>query len=113
MTRQQTSDVRRWFVKSVEDLWPIAIGSLSLRKSPCIRKNCQACASGEGHSSHALYGKRGSDRFVIYIPERLVPEVRLAIANGHLLQQLLRDAGVRYINALKKQEGKGKRSGKR
>lgn len=60
------------------------------------------CASGQGHSSYVLYGRRGWRRFSIYIPERLVPEIRSAIDNGHLMQELLNDATVRYVEALKK-----------
>ena len=60
------------------------------------------CASGQGHSSYVLYGRRGQRRFSIYIPERLVPEIRSAIDNGRLMQELLTDATVRYVEALKK-----------
>src|SRR5438093_3977014 len=98
------ADVRHWFVQSIRELWPVATGSLSLRKGPCIRENCAACASGKGHSSYALYGRRGDRRFSIYVPERLVPEVQKAIQNGRLLQDLINEAGVRYVNALKNQE---------
>src|SRR5947207_15446523 len=39
MARTETPEqVRLWFQGAVQDLWPVAIGSLSLRKSPCIRK---------------------------------------------------------------------------
>jgi hypothetical protein len=34
----------------------------------------------------------------------LVPEVREAILNGRRLQELINEAGVRYVTALKKQE---------
>jgi hypothetical protein len=61
-------------------------------------------AAGKGHSSHALYVRRGSRRFSIYVPERLVPEVRKAIENGRLLQDLINEAGVRYVSALKNEE---------
>src|SRR5450755_3735956 len=97
-------DVREWFAAAIRELWPVAVGSLSLRKGPCIRPHCPACASGEGHSSYALYGRRGSRRFSIYVPERLVPEVRKAIENGRLLQDLINEAGVRYVSALKNEE---------
>jgi hypothetical protein len=100
---ETTTDVRRWFVEAVRDLWPVAVGSLSLRKGPCIRPNCPACASGEGHSSYALYGRRGNRRFSIYVPEKLVPDVRSAIQNGREMQELINKAGVRYVNALKRQ----------
>ena len=105
MARNETpADVRRWFVQAIRELWPVATGSLSLRKGPCIRENCAACASGKGHSSYALYGRRGDRRFSIYVPERLVPEVQKAIQNGRLLQDLINEAGVRYVSALKNQE---------
>ncbi len=93
--------VIRWFHAEVQKLSPIAAGSLCLRKSPCIRKNCPACARGEGHSSYALYGRRGSKRFSIYVPEQLVPEIREALANGRRIQELVNEAGVRYTQALK------------
>lgn len=93
--------VMRWFHAAVQKLSPVAAGSLSLRKSPCIRKNCPTCASGEGHSSYALYGRQNGKRVSIYVPDDLVPEVREAIANGRLVQELVSEAGVRYTQALK------------
>src|SRR6516164_2018298 len=101
---ESSSDVQRWFTEAIRRIWPVATGSLSLRKGPCIRKNCPACAAGRGHSSHALYVRRGSRRLSIYVPERLVPEVRKAIQNGRLLQDLINEAGVRYVSALKNEE---------
>jgi hypothetical protein len=40
------------------------------------------------------------------VPERLVPEVRAAIQNGRQLQELVNEAGVLYVNALKRQDSK-------
>src|SRR5436309_13778583 len=94
---ESIEDVRHWFAGVIRDLWPVAVGSLSLRKGPCIRPNCPACGSGEGHSSHALYGRQGKRRFSAYVPERLVPEVRAAIQNGRRLQEIINEAGVRYV----------------
>ena len=93
--------VMRWFHAAVQKLAPVAAGSLSLRKSPCIRENCAACISGEGHPSHVLYGRRDGKRFSIYIPDQMVTEVRDAVANGRLIQELVTEAGVRYTEALK------------
>ena len=108
---QSTVAVRQWFRKMAAEMWPIATGSLALRKGPCIRKDCPVCASGNGHSSYALYGRRGKRRFSIYIPERLVPEVRAAIQNGRALQELINETGVRYVMALKSQDdGKQERA---
>ena len=104
MPRQETSeDVRNWFQRAIRDLWPVASGSLSLRKNPCIRPQCKLCESGQGHSSYALYGRTGKRRFSIYVPEELAPEVERAIQNGRSLQQLISEAGRRYAVALKKE----------
>jgi len=111
MNQKKTLEVRRWFIDAVQGLWPIATGSLSFRKSPCIRENCAACAAGQGHSSYVLSGRRGKRRFSIYIPERLVPEVRIALDHGHLLEELLNEAAVRCVKALKEKGSKEKPGG--
>lgn len=92
------------FRKALQDLWPLAGGSLSLRKSPCVREHCQACLKNEGHRSYVLYGKTGNKRFSLYIPVRLVPEIQTAIRNGRRLQELISAAGVTYVNGLKQQK---------
>ena len=99
--RETPEQVKKWFQAAVQKLAPAVTGSLSLRKSPCIRKNCPACASGEGHASYALYGRLKGKRFSIYVPNDLVPEVSAAIANGQRVQELLSEAGVRFTQALK------------
>ena len=101
--------VIRWFHAEVQKLSPVADGSLCLRKSPCIRKNCPACAKGKYHSSYALYGRHAGKRFSIYVPEELVPEIRKAIANGRRVQELVSEAGVRYTRALKARRKKESR----
>lgn len=96
------AQVRRWFQGAMRQIWPIAEGSFSLRKSKCIRRNCTACNSGKGHSSYVLSGRRGSRRFSIYVPDELAPDIRQAIENGRQLQELINEAGVRLVVALKK-----------
>jgi hypothetical protein len=111
MARSESPEqVRLWFQAAVRDLWPVAIGSISLRKSPCIRKHCQLCESGQGHSSYALYGRSGKARFSIYVPDELAEDVEKAVQNGRNLQKLMTEAGQRYTLALKN-ERRG-RSGK-
>ena len=51
----------------------MAVGSLSLRRSPCIREHCALCKSGERHVSYALYGRQRGRRFSIYIPDEIAP----------------------------------------
>lgn len=101
-THETPEDVRRWFLSAIAKIWPVALGSISLRKSPCIRKNCSACASGKGHSSYALSGYRGSRRFSVYVPEALAPDVQRAVEKGRRLQDLIKEAGVRYLRAQKR-----------
>ena len=73
------AELRAWFSAEVERLWPVAVGSLSLRKSPCVRKACHACATGEKHASYILYVRREGTRSGIYVPDELVPQVRHAL----------------------------------
>jgi len=102
MRKHETpEDVQRWFLGAIQPLWPVALGSISLRKSPCIRENCSTCESGTGHSSYALSGYRGDQRFSIYVPEELAPDIEKAVENGRQLQELVKEAGLRYVRARK------------
>ncbi|HWN50304.1 MAG TPA: recombinase family protein, partial [Xanthobacteraceae bacterium] len=43
-TRFESScDVVRWLQSEAAGLWPALLGSLSFRRSPCVRENCPAC----------------------------------------------------------------------
>ncbi len=100
---ESPSDVVRWLERRTAGAWPAILGSLSLRRSPCIRTNCPACLSGEQHPSYVLYGRLRGRRFAVYVPEELVPEVRRCLDNGRALQELLYEAAPRYIKALKRE----------
>jgi hypothetical protein len=67
-----------------------------------MRKNCQACQSGEQHQSFVLYGRANGRRIAVYVPDRLVPEVQRSLDNGRALQELLHEAAPRYVKALKR-----------
>ena len=100
------SDVEQWFQKQAAGLWPAALGSLSLRRSPCVREHCAACRSGKQHPSHVLYVRIKGRRFAIYIPDELVPQVQLSLDNGRVLQELLYQSALRYTKALKHQKAR-------
>jgi hypothetical protein len=103
-TKTETSaDVIHWIESEAACLWPAMLGSLSFRRSRCGYANCSACLSGEQHPSHVLYGRHSGRRFAVYVPEDLVGEVRRAIDNGRALQDLLIQAGPRYVKALKRE----------
>jgi hypothetical protein len=99
---ESPSDVQRSLQTKAADLWPAALGSLSLRRTRCIRKNCSACQSGENHPSWVLSGHIQEQRFSVYVPDALVPEVQRCLDNGRALQELLYDSALRYVKALKR-----------
>jgi hypothetical protein len=99
---ESPSDVGHWLRSETATLWPALLGSLSLRRSRCIRQNCPACQSGEQHQSYVLYGRAHGRRVAVYVPEDLVPEVQRSLDNGRALQDLLPQAAPRYIKALKR-----------
>jgi hypothetical protein len=105
---EESEDVKRWFLRETERLWPLALGSLSMRRGPCIRQHCSACAAGEGHASWALSGRQGQRRFSLYVPQEVVPEIQQAVEQGRQLQELMRKAGQRYLAALKQERGLGR-----
>src|SRR3979411_2778825 len=108
---ESPSDVMRWLQSEGAVLWPAFLGSLSLRRSRCVRPNCAACLSGEQHQSYVLYDRAEGRRIAVYVPEELVPQVQRGLENGSALQDLLHQAAPRYIKALKRQRAEAKQSG--
>ena len=84
---ETVAQLRREFLATVSKLWPVAGGSLSWRKNSCMREQCAACASGEGHPGYGLWGRSGEQRFGLYVPAELAPELEQALENGRALQQ--------------------------
>jgi hypothetical protein len=103
---ESPSDVENWLAAQAAGSWPALLGSLSLRRSPCIRENCPACRSGEQHPSYVLYGRLKGRRVSLYVPEELVAEVRRCLDNGRAVQELLYEAAPRYLKALKRERAK-------
>jgi len=99
--KESATEVQRWLQDQAANLWPAALGSLSLRRSPCIREHCEACLKGEKHPSHVLYVRMKGRRFTIYIPDELVPDMQRSLDNGRELQELLCQTAIRYAKALK------------
>lgn len=106
---ESLADVQRWLQQQSANLWPAVLGSLSFRRSPCIRPNCPACLSGEKHPSYVLYGREKGRRFSLYVPEELVPHVQRWLDNGRALQELLYQAASRNLRALKRERDQAAR----
>jgi hypothetical protein len=109
---ETSSDVVRWLQSEAAELWPALVGSLSFRRSPCVRENCAARMSREQHPSYVLYGRQKGRRVAVYVPEELVPEVQRGLDNGRALQELLQQAAPRYVKALKRERTKAPKSKK-
>jgi len=107
---ESPTDVLHWLQNETAGLWPAILGSLSLRRTRCIRENCPACLSGEQHQSYVLYGRAKGRRVAVYVPEELVPEVQRSLDNGRALQDVLHQAARRYIKALKRERTRSTKS---
>jgi hypothetical protein len=81
---ESPSDIVRWLQSETASLWPAILGSLSLRRSPCVRENCPACLSGEQHQSYVLYDRAEGRRITVCVPEELVPQVQ----RGHVVTEI-------------------------
>ena len=103
------ADVERWFHDQIARLWPAGLGSLSLRRSPCVRPGCAACATGEQHPSYVLYGRVGGRRTSVYVPDALVDVVGRTLTHGRTVQALLYEAADRYARALKRAHRRARR----
>lgn len=99
-------EIGRWLADEITKLWPVGLGSLSLRRSPCIRERCHACETGEKHASYVYYSNHKGQRFSIYVPDDLSGKVEQALANGDKLKELLYEAIRRYIMALKRERSR-------
>src|ERR1700675_4401026 len=107
---ESPTDVMRWLQGEAAVLWPAFLGSLSLRRSRCVRPNCAACLSGEQHQSYVLYDRAEGRRIAVYVPEELVPQVQRGLDNGRALQDLLHQAAPRYIKALTRERTEAKKT---
>ena len=77
------------FLEDMAGLWPLAKGSLSEVRKPCVREACRACAEGRGHPA-AIFTFREEGRLrCLHVRPEFVPELRRAIANGRKLEAAL------------------------
>jgi len=95
------------FLEDMAGLWPLAKGSLSLVRRPCIRANCPACARGEKHAAWIFTFRQGGRQRCRYVPKDLTPRLREAIINGRLLEARLTQAGVDLIERQRRERAAG------
>jgi hypothetical protein len=102
-TQSSCKDFRAPF-KSVGGLWPLAKGSLSEVRKPCIRPNCRACKEGRKHKAFIFSFIKGGKRRCMYVPKGLVPALRKAIANGRKLEKMLVEFGEEMIREYRRKQ---------
>ena len=93
---------QRW-ERQIQSLWPAIKGSLARIHKPCIRPNCPACARGDKHPAWILTVSQGGRRRCLYVPEALVPALRLALRNGRKVEELLCRTGPALVQAYRRQ----------
>jgi hypothetical protein len=84
-------------------LWPALKGSLAEVYKPCIRPNCQACASGKKHPNYLLAFTEKGKRRCLYVPKPMVPILKRALENGRRLEQLLYEMGPTLLHHYRKE----------
>lgn len=96
-------DPEHRFERQIQGLWPALKGSLAKIYKPCIRKNCPACARGDKHPAWIFTVSQKGRRRCLYVPEALVPAIRLAIRNGRRVEELLCRMGPTLVKAYRRQ----------
>jgi len=97
-TQQVSTDGgRERFLAQIARLWPAAKGSVAEVHKPCVRARCRACAEGRKHRAFILSYKAGGRRRCLYVPAERVAALRMAIAHGRQIEQLLSQGGAMLV----------------
>ena len=91
------------FMAKVAGLWPVAKGSLTLTRSPCIRKGCKACASGVKHPKWLFTFREAGKLRGLYVRPAHAARLGRAIENGRALERLVVAAGSALVLALRQE----------
>ena len=97
MKDKQEQNKWKKFQKELENLWPLAKGSIAEVRKPCIRPDCPACAKGEKHKAFIFSYMDKKHRRCMYVPKELVPVMQQAIKNGRHLEEIMHQMGPRII----------------
>ena len=103
-TPKKQDGLKEAFITKVETLWPVAKGSLTLTRSPCIRKNCKECASGRKHPKLIFTFREDGKLKGLYVRPSHEKQVRQAIENGRELEKLMTLGGRELVLALRKEQ---------
>lgn len=96
-TKKETTDSRQAFIKEVSGLWPLAKGSLSEVRKPCVRKGCKVCEQDGGHKAWIFTYREGGKLKCLHVRPEHVEHMRQAITNGRKLEALLASLGPQVV----------------
>ena len=85
------------FLDELAGLWPLAKGSFTEVRKPCIRPNCKACKEGRKHSAFLFTFTLDGKRRCRYVPLALAETMRKALDNGRRLEKRLVELGDELI----------------
>ena len=102
MPKTQRSPDHQAFLDELAALWPLAKGSLTEVRKPCIRPACPACKDGRKHKAIFFSFPKDGQRVCRYVPAELAPVLRKALANGRLLERRLAQLGEALLEAYRK-----------
>jgi hypothetical protein len=105
MSKQKVSREQQAFLDELVGLWPLAKGSLTAVRKPCVRPNCPACRGGRKHPALLFSFTQGGKRRCRYVPQELAPLLRQALDNGRLLEKRLAELGVELLERYRRQRG--------
>lgn len=103
MTKTNRPSDHQAFLDELADLWPLAKGSLTFVRKPCIRPTCPACKAGRKHKTILFSFSQGGKRRCRYVPPELAPVLRQALSNGRCLERRLVELGPALIDAYRRQ----------
>jgi hypothetical protein len=88
---------RRAFLAEAGGLWPVAKGSLTQVRRPCIRAACPACARGDKHPAWIFTFRQKGRQRCLYVRPALVEPLSRAIANGRRMEEILTREGAAMV----------------
>jgi hypothetical protein len=88
-SESQVVDPQQAFIDEVSALWPLAKGSLSEVRKPCVRKGCKVCEKEGGHAAWIFTYREAGRLKCLHVRPEHAGHIRQAIANGRKLEALL------------------------
>lgn len=102
MSKAKRPSDQQAFLAELATLWPLAKGSVTEVRKPCIRPGCPACKAGRKHKAIFFSFPKDGRRVCRYVPANLAPVLRQAVANGRHLERRLAQLGEALLQEYRK-----------